>query len=374
MNFYNTLDTKKKILFIFLTFVVIGFFTQTIFKGLDNSCDLMWQPTKLFWSGINHYEYQYTTRDWFLGCQKGQYGHFLFVFLYPISFLDWEQAKIFWIITNIFFAISIPLMICRSSNLSLILTLLVLGIFLTSHPTRMTFNLGQNSLMMFFFLSLPFIFSEKYKNTKSLLSGISYVKYSTGYVLFLNFLVEKKFKKLFLSSVFTISSWLFYSYYVNESLLDSFIWPLKLIISDNYTRTSDLYSILNLYFLKDVNIQNKIIQILLVLILNIYFLNQVKNIKDNLGKLSVVCVLPLISLPHSNYDYVLLLPMLIYGLKNINYNISKYCIFFVIYFFYFNRLIRHWISNDIFYQSSILIILTILLTFFTKHIRKNNNS
>ena len=374
MNFYNTLDTKKKILFIFLTFVVIGFFTQTIFKGLDNSCDLMWQPTKLFWSGINHYEYQYTTRDWFLGCQKGQYGHFLFVFLYPISFLDWEQAKIFWIITNIFFAISIPLMICRSSNLSLILTLLVLGIFLTSHPTRMTFNLGQNSLMIFFFLSLPFIFSEKYKNTKSLLSGISYVKYSSGYVLFLNFLVEKKFKKLFLSSVFTISSWLFYSYYVNENLLDSFIWPLKLIISDNYTRTSDLYSILNLYFLKDVNIQNKIIQILLVLILNIYFLNQVKNIKDNLGKLSVVCVLPLISLPHSNYDYVLLLPMLIYGLKNINYNISKYCIFFVIYFFYFNRLIRHWISNDIFYQSSILIILTILLTFFTKHIKKNNNS
>ena len=57
MNFYNTLDTKKKLLFIFLTFVVIGFFTQTIFKGLDNSCDLMWQPTKLFWSGINHYEY-----------------------------------------------------------------------------------------------------------------------------------------------------------------------------------------------------------------------------------------------------------------------------------------------------------------------------
>ena len=95
MSFYSALDTKKKILFIFLFLVVLSFFTQTLFKGLENSCDLMWQPTKLFWRGINHYEYQYNTRDWYLGCQKGQYGHFLFVFLYPISFLDWEQAKYF---------------------------------------------------------------------------------------------------------------------------------------------------------------------------------------------------------------------------------------------------------------------------------------
>ena len=373
MSFYSALDTKKKILFIFLFLVVLSFFTQTLFKGLENSCDLMWQPSKLFWSGINHYEYQYTTRDWYLGCQKGQYGHFLFVFLYPISFLDWEQAKIFWIVVNVFFAISIPLMICGSSKLSINLTLLVLGIFLTCHPTRMTFNLGQNSLMMFFFLSLPFVYSDRFKNFKTLLAGISYVKYSTGYVLFLNFLVEKNFKKLFLSSIVTVLSWLFYSYYASVDLIDSFIWPFKLIISDNYTRTSDVYSILNLYFLKDVNLQNKIIQITLVLILNFYFLFQIRNIKNKLSKLTVICTLPLISLPHSNYDYVLLLPMLIYGLKYIDLNFSKYCIFFVVYYFYFNRIIRHWINNDIIYQSSMLTVLVILLFCFTIHIKKNDN-
>ena len=151
LSFFFELKKKYKFLIIFLTIVVLSFFIQTILKGLQNSCDLMWQPTKLFWDGVNHYEYQLKTKDIYLGCQKGQYGHFLFILLYPISLFEWEQAKIIWIIINIMFAFIIPILICKFCNLSKILTLLVLGIFLTCHPTRMTINYGQNSLMIFFF-------------------------------------------------------------------------------------------------------------------------------------------------------------------------------------------------------------------------------
>ena len=144
-------------------------------------------------------------------------------------------------------------------NLSTVLTLFVLGIFLTSHPTRMTINYGQNSMMIFFFMMLPFLHTESRKqNFFSIISGISYIKYSTGYILFLNLLIEKKFKKLFLSLIITISSWLFYSYYTDSNLIDSFLGPFKLIMGDNYVRTGDLYSILNIYFLKEVNITNKL--------------------------------------------------------------------------------------------------------------------
>ncbi len=223
MEFILKLSNRNRIIFIFLSIVVVSFFIQTISKGLSNSCDLMWQPSKLFWDGINHYEYQMRTGDVFLGCQHGRYGHFLFFFLYPITLVDWEQAKIMWITLNVFFALSIPILLCRSNKISTLSTYLIIGIFLTCHPTRMTLNLGQNSLMMLFFLMLPFLkVSSGYKNFNLILSGISYVKYSTGYILFLNLLVEKKLKKLLLTSFLTIFGWLFYSYYTNSPLISNF--------------------------------------------------------------------------------------------------------------------------------------------------------
>ena len=373
MEFFLKLSKRNKIIFIFLSIVVVSFFIQTISKGLSNSCDLMWQPSKIFWDGINHYEYQMRTDDIFLGCQHGRYGHFLFIFLYPITLVEWEQAKIIWIILNVFFAFLIPIILCRSNNLSTISTYLIIGIFLTCHPTRMTFNLGQNSLMMLFFLMLPFLkVSNGYKNYNLIASGISYVKYSTGYVLFLHLLVEKKIKKLILTSLITILGWLFYSYYTNSPYFSNFFDPLKMNFQGNYMRTGDLYSIMNIYFLKENNVTNKILQLAIVSFGNIYFLYQIKDIKNKLEKLSVICFLPLIFMPHSNYDYVLMLPLLIYTIKNYNFGISKYGLYLTIYYFYFHRIIRHWIDNDMFYQSGMFLIFTIFIIFFIKHIRKNN--
>ena len=373
MKFFLELTKRNRIIFIFLSIVVVSFFIQTISKGLSNSCDLMWQPSKLFWDGINHYEYQMRTGDVFLGCQHGRYGHFLFIFLYPITLVEWEQAKIIWIVFNVFFVFLIPIILCRSNNLSTISTYLIIGIFLTCHPTRMTFNLGQNSLMILFFLMLPFLkVSNGFKNYNLIASGISYVKYSTGYVLFLHLIVEKKIKKLILTSFITILGWLFYSYYTNSPFISNFLDPLKMNFQGNYTRTGDLYSIMNIYFLKENNVTNKILQLAIVLFGNIYFLYQIKDIKNKLEKLSVICFLPLVFMPHSNYDYVLMLPLLIYTIKNYKFGISKYGFYLTIYYFYFHRIIRHWIENDMFYQSGMFIIFTIFIIFFVKHIKKNS--
>ena len=373
MNFFLKLSKRNKIIFISLSIIVLGFFIQTISKGLNNSCDLMWQPSKIFWDGVNHYEYQMRTGDIFLGCQAGRYGHFLFILLYPITLVEWEQAKILWILVNIFFAFSIPIILCRFNNISTLNTYLILGIFLTCHPTRMTFNLGQNSLMVLFFLMLPFLkVSSNLRNINLIAAGISYVKYSTGYVLFLNLLVEKKFKKLVLTSLLTIFGWLFYSYYTNSHFISNFFDPLKMNFQDNYTRTGDLYSIMNIYFLKENNIINKFLQLGLVLFGNFYFLYQIKEVNNKLAKLSVICFLPLIFMPHSNYDYVLMLPILIYAIKNFKFVIPRYGLYLTLYYFYFHRIIRHIFDNDLFYQSLMLTIFIIFIIFFTAHIKKNN--
>ena len=141
---------------------------------------------------------------------------------------------------------------------------------------------------------------------------------------------------------------------------------------DNYARTGDLYSLMNIYFFKENNIINKILQLGLVLLGNIYFLYQIKDVKNKLAKLSVLCFLPLIFMPHSNYDYVLMLPLLIYSIKNYKFDISKYGFYLTIYYFYFHRLIRHWVNNDTFYQSGMLFIFTFFIILFIKHLKKNN--
>ena len=82
---------------------------------------------------------------------------------------------------------------------------------------------------------------------------------------------------MFLTTLLTIFAWLFYSYYTNSPLISNFFDPLKLNFKDNYVRTGDLYSIMNIYFLKENNIINKTVQLGVVLLGNIYFLYQITH-------------------------------------------------------------------------------------------------
>ena len=77
-------------------------------------------------------------------------------------------------------------------------------------------------------------------------------------------------------------------------------------------------------------------------------------------------------MPHSNYDYVLMLPLLIYTVKNYKFDISRYGLFLTIYYFYFHRIIRHLIDNDIFYQPGMFLIFVIFIIFFVNHIKRIN--
>ena len=73
--------------------------------------------------------------------------------------------------------------------------------------------------------------------------------------------------------------------------------------------------------------------------------------------MSLVFICPLIFFPHSNYDYVLLFPILCYSFLNTEYLVNKINICFVLYFFYFNRIINHLIDFDTLYQPILLLFL-----------------
>lgn len=349
---------KNKIL-IFLSIISLISFINSVKKGFLNGCDFQWQPALLFWEGINHYSRFMENGKYEFLCQGGEYAHLLNIVYYPYTLVEWEVARVLWVFTNIFFTFIVPLLICKKFNIPKDKTIILILIFMTCSPTRMTINYGQQSLLVLFFLCLPFVSKSSFSY---FFSGISFVKYSTGYVLFLNFLANKEFKKLFLASILYLSGWFFYFLYTNSNPIINFFEPIKWSLQQKYIRqVADIYSLLQIYFFTNSGIFLKCLSIISIFILNFFILIKINKIPDNFLKMSLIMICPLVFFPHSNYDYVLLFPLACYSLLNFEKYLNKVNFFFVIYFFFFHRLVKHMIDLEWLYQPTLLIFMIIIL-------------
>ena len=368
---YNFLIKNKKNILIFLIFISIISFLDTIRKGLLNGCDFQWQPAVLLWEGINHYQKFISNGKHDFLCQGGEYAHLLQVVLYPYTLFKWEVARALWVFTNISFSIAIPIIICKNFKLSKYKTIILLLIFLTCYPTRMTINYGQQSLFVLFFLILPFLYKS---NLSFLLSGFSSIKYSTGYIIFFDYLVKKQFKNFFLATIPYLLGWFIYFFYTNSDPILNFFEPFDWILNNkSYTRDADIYSLLQIYFIDRSQVYLKYSSIIFVFLLNLFFLLKINKLSDNFLKMSLILICPLIFFPHSNYDYVLLFPLACYSLLNFENLINKVNFFFVIYFFYFSRIIKHLLNIDWLYQPTLLTFIIVLL-FLNINLNINNSS
>tara|TARA_B100000963_G_C22614749_1_gene666723 strand:- start:1062 stop:2177 length:1116 start_codon:yes stop_codon:yes gene_type:complete len=339
-------------LLIFFSFIAVFSFADSIRKGFSNSCDFQWQPAKLFWDGINHYSKFLNNGKYDFLCQGGEYAHLLNILYYPFTFFEWEEARLLWLIINCFFVILIPLLICKKFKLTKHKTIFLILIFITCHPTRVTLNYGQQSLMVMFFLILPFIFKS---NISYFFSGISSVKYSSGYILFLNFLANKEYKKFFLATIPYLLGWLIYFSYTNSNPIVNFFEPIKWSLQQVYIRqVADIYTLGELYFLGDDRIY-KYSYIFLIFIVNFILIRKINKLSDNFLKLSLILICPLIFFPHSIYDYILFFPLACYSLLNFNFVINKFNFFFVIYIFFFHRITKHVLDIDWLYQPFLLL-------------------
>ena len=338
----------------FLVIVSIFSLINTISKGLVNGCDFQWQPAVLFWEGINHYQKFIMNGKGDFLCQNGEYAHLLHVLYYPFTLFKWETARILWLGVNIIFIFLIPILICKFLKLSKYKTILLLLIFITCYPSRMTLNYGQQSLFVMFFMMLPFLFYNKFS---VIFSGLSYVKYSTGYIVFLNFLASKQYKYFILASIPYFAGWLIYFSVTSSDPLINFFEPVQLSLKKGYIRDADIFSLTNIYFAPAKEVYFKLLILILIFIVNFMLLIKINKNNDIFFKMSLVFICPLIFFPHSNYDYVLLFPILCYSFLNTEYLINKINIYFVLYFFYFNRIINHLIDFDALYQPILLLFL-----------------
>ena len=330
---------KYKLIIIFLlTLVAITSVFKAFIDAQVISFDFHFSPAKLVSEGINHYQYilegnhDHGPNDKIMYEQNGVYAQGLFVLLLPLTYLDWDQAKLVWSLINIIIGILLPILICKKFSLNKFETFMVTSIFLSSTIFRIHIGYGQQTLLSYFFFIFPFLFNSK---LSSIFSGISYFKFNIGYVLFFYYLSELNFKKLILSILPLVVGWLLYSFITDTNIFVNLLEPIKLIL---YWDSDKAFPVTIFSLLKEFKFPNLSV-LLIPLIINFILIIKIKHIKDNLLKLSLISLSAICFMPHQLHDYVLLLPLLIYSVKNFNLFLSKINLLFVIYFFFILRII-----------------------------------
>jgi len=312
----------------------------------SGSADFHLYPAKCLYNGINHYT-SYLNRDGkciFFMTQWGEYAQGFYVMLFPFTFLDWNSAKIIWFLLNLSFIFLITYFLCKKFQISKLYFYLLLVLIYSSLVTKATLAMGQQAIFILFFLCLPFVFKSKLAN---ILSGVSYFKYSIGYVLFIFYLISKKYKRLTLSLMPCVIGWLIYCYITNSNLFYNLFQPIELTIKNASTINQFyLFSFFNFFFSPDT--QNYFLLMFIpTLMINFFIIKKIVKLDDELKKLSCLCLLILISMPHYPHDYIIIFPLLIYGIKCVNKDkvLFRINFFGALYFLNFYRAVEIYIEK-----------------------------
>jgi len=341
MRYINKIfNSKFRILIIcLLSFIVLVSVGRAFQQAQTISFDFHFSPAKLVSEGINHYEYILDGKhddgpnDKIMYDQNGVYAQGLFVLFIPLTLLGWDTAKLIWSMLNIALSFLIPFLICKRFQLDKAETFIVIALFLTSTIFRIHVSYGQQTLFTFIFLLLPFLYKSK---ISTILSGIGYFKFNIGYVLFLYFLSSKKFIKILLSSIPCVIGWILYCYITDTNLLKNLFQPILLLL---YWDSGQAFPVTIFSLLKNIKNFPPLMALIIPLLINFLIILRVRFMEDELFKISIICLTALGFMPHQLHDYVLLIPLLIFSIKNFNLLISKINLLFIFYFFYFLRVI-----------------------------------
>jgi hypothetical protein len=364
--------------FKFLDFLIFNFYARIliIFLSIISLCyglyvantlgsiDFQYSPTTLFRDKINPYDYflYSPTKEKIILSQKPVYAHLLYIFFYPFALIKWEVARLVWSIINVLLGFIIVIFLCKKSKLNFYDTLFILSIFFLSTPFRVCVGNGQISLLVLASFCCVFI---KNINIKSTFLGLSYIKYSFAPILAFAVFFKYGFKYLFISGLLGLLGWIFFSIYLHQGIFYTLFQPLQVgLKAFGYSSTiGDLFTILNNFFSF-----NSYFSILLVLFFNLYIAKKISKIRSDLLFLSLISVINLMSFGHLIYDYIFLLPLLIYNFKSKTKISSKISIFIIFYFFFgikFIEFMSIFILNEkILYQNIFVIIINFILMGF----------
>ena len=356
--------SNKKIFSNILIFLIIilGFISlsQGIKNAIFNSQDFQWSPSLLLRNGINPFDYVLNndSHEKIIKTQIPNYFHGLYVIILPFTLLNWETAKLYFVIFNILITIHTIYNFTNYFKLDNLYLILITAIYFSSTPFRVSLGNGQQSILILYCFSL--MLSNSY--IKNFISGIGYFKYSFAPQFFFNLLISQKYLKALLSILILPITFFIFIYLINDYNLYNII-KQPLIISSIHVGpgVGDLMTLIS-----DLNIFNESKTMLIYLI--ILFISIIFSHLFYISKTTEFCnftiasIIALLFFKHLIYDYIFLLPVFILSLIHYKHYFFKLNLILVIYFWFIIYFINF---NSLHLLNFILLLILLLTTFFS---------
>lgn len=213
-----------------------------IYYALIGGKDLQWSPAVIFWEQKDPFLF------WLSGnqgqkiilCQAPNYLHHYYILLWPFAQLDFETAKMLWVVVNMIVSVFSLLLLKRCMSLSWQAFFLMSSLFFMSWPFRNTLDKGQTGLFVLSFLS-AYWFSNNILRGGWL--GVGIIKYSFAPV-FVFLAILRKESALLVAMLLLIASILFFGYYTDSLSLQLVFEPLLVASTTTAPGMSDLMSLM----------------------------------------------------------------------------------------------------------------------------------
>ena len=130
----------------------------------------------------------------------------------------------------------------------------------------------------------------------------------------------------------------------------------------------DLYSILNNFNFFKASKNHTYFLILIVILVSLFFGKKISKITDPILFLNLMCISNLMIFGHLIYDYIVLLPTLIYNFKNLNFKRSIISILIIFYFWYGIRFIEYlkmiYLKQEVIVPSNIDLLINFIMLIY----------
>jgi hypothetical protein len=181
----------RRILFILLIFLAAVSTYQAAHNALNRSQDFQWSGARVLLSHVDPWA-EYLRGDpnhRFILTQIPNYLPILYFLVLPTALLPLLYAKIVWLSCNLLFAVVSATVAARFYALRGRALYAVVCLILMATATRNTVGNGQHALLVLFIWSLTLL-TPRLTGRRAALSGLSYFKFNFGPALFLYVLLS----------------------------------------------------------------------------------------------------------------------------------------------------------------------------------------
>jgi hypothetical protein len=265
-----------------------------------------------------------------------QWGHILYFFLFPYTLLPFKISSIVWFITNLILLYFIVKIIKKNYKLSFNQLLIFSIIIISSTPITNTFGNGQFGLLLLLLLLIY------WHSNKKFVLGFMSIKITCSAFFVLYSFLKKEVSFIYFVIIYLIGI-ISYCYYLNNFSFYNFTNQIQVLLKVNnlaneniaYNGVANLRVILKIF---DIQQYYNFISLACIIVTS-YFLLKKKFNNYNSENFLILNNLNLLIFYHAIYDFIFLIPLLAYTIKEkLDFKQKFFFYLTILYFFYFIKM------------------------------------